>query len=180
MKVPLGNSRPLPDKPISSVLAVVRKGLREVRWLKIRLTNIGKPIRRGKNCYFGASAEVYIPGALVLGNNISFGSNVISQVNLNIGDDCLISSRVSFIGNDHYLFDQNLTAYFSGRTPPSKIVLEGNNFIGFGSTLLGSIKVGKDSIVAANSFVNKDVPENCIVAGIPAKVIRHRFEKVKS
>jgi len=164
-----------PDKPMNLVLSSIRKILREARWLKIKASNIGKKIKRGENCYFGKNAEIYIPESIELGNNISFGSNTISQVNLCVGNDCLVSSKVSFIGNDHELFDTNTTSYFSGRNPPSKITLEGNNFIGFGSTLLGNITIGKDSIVAANSFVNKDIPPNCIVAGVPARIIRNRY-----
>ena len=148
--------------------------MREVRWLKVSLANIGK-ITRGDNCYFGKNAEIYIPTALYFGNNISIGSNFICQVNLRIEDNSLISSQVSFIGNDHDLFDMNLTSYSSGRLAPANIILEGNNFIGFGAIILGNITIGKDSMVAAGALVNKNVPPNTIVAGIPAKKIGNRY-----
>lgn len=138
------------------------------------LTNTGK-ITRGDNCYFGKNSEIYIPIKLKLGNNISIGSNFTSQVNLTIENNCLISSQVSFIGNDHDLFDTNLTSYSSGRLAPSNIILEGNNFIGFGAIILGNVTIGKNSMVAAGALVNKDVPPNTIVAGIPAKIIGDRY-----
>ena len=164
-----------PDKPASSLKSRVRSLLRELRWLRVFLINRGK-ITRGNNCYFGRSAEIYIPEKLVIDDNVSIGSNFILQTNAKIGADTLISSRVSFIGNDHDLFSEGKTAYFSGRNPPATIVLEGNNFIGFGATILGSITIGKNSIVAACAFVNKDVPPNSIVAGVPAKVIGRRYK----
>jgi acetyltransferase-like isoleucine patch superfamily enzyme len=40
--------------------------------------------------------------------------------------------------------------------------------------------VGKGAIVAAGSVVTKPIPENAVAAGVPAKVIRSRFEKTKS
>lgn len=164
-----------PDKPAGQLKRRIRFFLRELRWLRVILMNRGK-IARGENCYFGSAAQIYVPEWLVMGQNISIGSNFILQTNARIGSDTLISSRVSFIGNDHDLFCKGKTAYFSGRSRPATILLEGNNFIGFGATILGSVTVGQDSIVAACAFVNKDVPPNSIVAGIPAKVIGRRYK----
>ncbi|WP_227645809.1 hypothetical protein [Klebsiella pneumoniae] len=53
--------------------------------------------------------------------------------------------------------------------------MEGDNFIGFGSVILGNVTIGKGAIVAACSFVNKDVPPNSVVGGVPAKVLRNRY-----
>jgi Serine acetyltransferase len=46
-----------------------------------------------------------------------------------------------------------------------------NVFIGSGTTILGNVRIGPNAIVAAGSVVNKDVPPNSIVGGVPAKVI---------
>lgn len=49
----------------------------------------------------------------------------------------------------------------------------GNNcFIGLGAKVLGKINVGNNVIIAPNAVVVKDVPDNAIVAGIPAKIIK--------
>lgn len=45
---------------------------------------------------------------------------------------------------------------------------------GGGSFVFGKIKIGNNVIIGANSVVNKDVPDNAIVAGVPAKVLRFR------
>lgn len=50
-------------------------------------------------------------------------------------------------------------------------------YAGANSVLLGGVKLGKNSYVGALSFVNKDVPEGAIVAGIPAKVLRIRTQE---
>ena len=50
----------------------------------------------------------------------------------------------------------------------------GNNvFIGMKSTILKGVHIGNNVIVGAGSVVVKDVPDNCIVAGNPAKIIRY-------
>lgn len=47
-----------------------------------------------------------------------------------------------------------------------------NCYIGVGVTILGPIKIGKNVTIAAGAVVNKDVPDNAVVAGVPAKVIK--------
>ena len=53
-----------------------------------------------------------------------------------------------------------------------KVVLKENCRIGSHSTILPDVTVGKNSVVGAHSLVNKDIPDNVIAFGVPAKVIR--------
>lgn len=52
-----------------------------------------------------------------------------------------------------------------------KVSIGNNVFIGMNSTILKGISIGNNVIIGANSLVNKDIPDNCVVAGNPAKVI---------
>ena len=56
------------------------------------------------------------------------------------------------------------------------ITLEGDNWIGARAILLKGITVGTGAVVAAGAVVTQDVPPYTIVDGIPARVIRHRFD----
>lgn len=49
-------------------------------------------------------------------------------------------------------------------------------YIGSGAKVLGPIKVGRGAVIGANSVVLKDVPENCVVVGIPARVIKENID----
>lgn len=57
-------------------------------------------------------------------------------------------------------------------TYPSKVVIGNNVWIGSGANILGGVTIGDNSIIAAGALVNKDVPSNVIVGGVPAKVIK--------
>ena len=59
-----------------------------------------------------------------------------------------------------------------GLSKVQKTKIEDNVFIGVNAVVLPGIKIGKGSTVGAGSVVNKDVPNNCTVAGTPAKIIR--------
>lgn len=109
------------------------------------------------------------------GCNITVGKNVFINSNCNfqdqggisIGDDSLIGHRVTLATLNHGIAaEERHTLY------PAPIVIGKNVWIGSGSTLLPGITVGDNAIVGAGSVVTKDVAENSVVAGVPAKEIR--------
>jgi serine O-acetyltransferase len=78
-----------------------------------------------------------------------------------LGDDCLIRHGVT-LGNTG-----------SGDAGGAPVI--GNRVdIGAGAKIIGRIKVGNDVIIGANAVVVRDVPDNAIVGGVPAKIIRMR------
>ncbi|HCX65078.1 MAG TPA: 2,3,4,5-tetrahydropyridine-2,6-dicarboxylate N-acetyltransferase [Eubacteriaceae bacterium] len=66
--------------------------------------------------------------------------------------------------------------------PPSStpVIIEDDVMIGANAVILEGVVVGKGSVVAAGSIVTKDVPENCVVAGSPAKVIKEIDDQTKA
>jgi len=58
-----------------------------------------------------------------------------------------------------------------------KIIIEENASIGSHSTIMPNVRIGKNSIVGAHSFVNMDIPPNSIAFGVPAKIIRKIEDK---
>ena len=85
---------------------------------------------------------------------INAKKGVIIEDEVQIGSHCSIYS-VSTIDNS------------SG-----KVVLKNNCRIGSHSTILPGVSIGKNSIIGAHSLVNKDIPDNVVAFGVPAKVVR--------
>jgi serine acetyltransferase len=56
------------------------------------------------------------------------------------------------------------------------IVVGDDVWIGYGATILSGVHIGQGAVVAAGALVAKDVPPYAIVGGVPAKVIKYRFE----
>ena len=67
---------------------------------------------------------------------------------------------------------------YASRRHAAKTVIGTHCFIGCGSIIMPNVTVGNHVIVAAGSVVTKDVPDNCIVAGNPAKVIKTGIETI--
>ena len=76
------------------------------------------------------------------------------------------------IGENCRIYQQVNIGYKDDKTP----ILEDNVSVACGATVLGGITLEKGSLVAAGAVVLKDVPENAIVAGVPAKIIGYKDE----
>lgn len=111
---------------------------------------------------------------------ISYGGN--SEF-LKIGNCCSIADEVTFLLGGGHRLDCVSTFPFRGKLvgdveamTKGPIVLEDDVWIGYGATVLSGVTLGKGSVVGAGALVCADVPSYAIVAGIPAKVIRYRFD----
>lgn len=95
---------------------------------------------------------------------IDHGTGIVVGATTQIGDDCLIYQGVTLGG----------TGVMQGKRHPT---LGNNVMVGSGAKVLGPIKIGDNSRVAANSVVLREVPENSTVVGIPGKIVRINGEK---
>ena len=57
-------------------------------------------------------------------------------------------------------------------TTNNPVIIGDNCYIGLGARIFGSVKIGNNVIIGANSVVTKDIPDSCIVGGIPAKILK--------
>lgn len=85
-----------------------------------------------------------------------------------------IAAGVTFITHDVSDNMLNNTAYIHGEKLPEKIgciEIMDNVFIGANSTILYDVRIGSNVIIGAGSMVTRDIPDNSVAAGVPAKVI---------
>ncbi len=165
------------DRKITSILVPIRKIIRSIRIFSLKISLIHKEVKIGSCSYISAGSLFQSPSFIRIGDRVSIGRNFFLQTNLKIGNDVLISSGVSLVGNDHDIKDKEKSVYSAKRLPESTVILEGDNLIGYGAIIVGNIRIGKGAIVAAGSVVTKSVPDFKIVAGIPAKIIKNRYQR---
>jgi acetyltransferase-like isoleucine patch superfamily enzyme len=112
---------------------------------------------------------------LRIGSNSAVGaySFIGAQGGIKIGNDVIMGPRVSFHAENHKYDDSQKPIRLQGESRRG-IVVEDDCWIGAGSIILDGVKIGTGCIVAAGSIVTKDVPAYSIVAGSPARIIKHR------
>ena len=103
---------------------------------------------------------------------------------LNIGNYVSIGPDVTFIpASDHDTGTVSTFPYktkiVSGETEAlskGDITVEDDVWIGYGSMILSGVTIGQGAVIAAGSVITKDIPPYSVSAGVPAKVIRYRFD----
>ena len=98
---------------------------------------------------------------------IDHGMGVVIGETTEIGDDCTIYQGVTLGG----------TGKDVGKRHPT---LGNNVMVGAGAKVLGPVKIGSNTKIAANAVVLHEVPENSTAVGIPAKVVKRNGEKVRN
>ncbi|MDD6325954.1 MAG: sugar O-acetyltransferase [Lachnospiraceae bacterium] len=119
----------------------------------------GVNIYVGKGCFVNYNCTFLDVAPITLGNGVWLGANVTLAT-----------------PNHPFLAEERLPAdYPDGNHDleyASPITIEDGCWICSSATICGGVTIGKNSIVAAGAVVNRDVPPNSIVAGVPARVIR--------
>ena len=78
------------------------------------------------------------------------------------------------IGRNCEVLPMVLIGKKSPDTKSKQVIIGDNCYISTGATILAPITIGNNVTIAAGAVVNKDVPDNCVVGGVPAKVIKYK------
>ena len=131
--------------------------------------------RVGKSFHVGKA--VSIGQGFVAGDFVYIGPHSQLPPHVHIGHYSSLSAQVAIVGSDHCYDKPGVPVVFSGR-PPSCVTTIGQDvLIGHGAILLRGISIGNGAVVGAGAIVTKDVPPYAIVVGVPAKVLRYRFDE---
>ena len=103
---------------------------------------------------------------------INMGCKFQDQGGIFIGDGALIGHNVVLATLNHAMSPNH-----RGTMIPAPIHIGRNVWIGSNATVLPGVTIGDGAIVAAGAVVTRDVPENTIVGGVPARVMRHLREE---
>lgn len=130
------------------------------------------------------------PGAIIretalIGNNCVIMMGAVINLGAEIGDRTMIDMNVVvggrvFVGVDCHIGAGTVLAGVIEPASALPVVIEDKVVIGANAVILEGVRIGKNSVVAAGAVVTKDVPENVVVAGTPARVIKNKDEKTDS
>jgi|SRR5690625_62673 len=112
-------------------------------------TDFGKNITIGKDVFFNTGCSFQDRGGI------------------SIGDGSLIGMNVTIATLNHGLDLETRNTTF-----PAPVIIRKNVWIGSNATILPGVTIGDNAVVAAGAVVTKDVPENTVVAGVPAEFIK--------
>lgn len=128
-------------------------------------------IRGAFSIFTGARVDVTKGAVLEIGSGyINHDVRLTCFGAITMGESVAIADGVTIRDTDnHTVFYDNGTVS-DGK--PKPIVIEDRVWIGLNATILKGVRIGEGSIIGAGSVVNRDIPANCLAAGVPARVVR--------
>lgn len=138
-------------------------------------------IELGDRTFVMHNAELHVfnfrdlPHAFIkVGARTFIGESVVirGQGGVTIGEAVLIGPAAQILAINHTFADPSIHIMDQGISGDG-IVIEDGAWIGAGAVILDGVRVGRGAVVGANSVVTRDVPSRSLVAGAPARVIKH-------
>lgn len=127
----------------------------------------GSYVLAGARIVAGPGATVAIGERTYLGRDLT----ILCSVRLEIGDDVMGSDRLVFVDTDVEPTQSGVPQAAQDR---GRAVRVGDGtFLGTGAMVLAGVTVGARCLVGAGAVLTEDVPDNCVVGGNPARIIRH-------
>lgn len=174
-----GEVIPLDDPQYPELFKVIRKAMRTTAKLNNLVTDEPEAINTVFSELIGKKVDetffLIPPFYSDFGENITIGKNVfvnhactfMDRGGITLEDNVLIGPKVNLITTNHPIDPAHRRA-----TVSQPIYIKKGAWIGVGATILPGVTIGENSIVAAGAVVSKDVPDNTIVGGVPAKIIK--------
>jgi len=169
----------LNDPGYPQLFKVIQKAIRTTAKLNTLVTDDQQEINAVFSELIGRKVDdtffIIPPFYTDFGENITIGKNVfvnhactfMDRGGIIIEDSVLIGPKVNLITTNHPIHPSERRATIS-----HPILIKKGAWIGAGAMILPGVTVGENAIVAAGAVVSKDVPDNVIVGGIPAKIIK--------
>ena len=137
--------------------------------LRTLAAGVGDNVRIEDNCYISR------PQNLTLGSNVSIWPMTYIEASggVTIGSDVSIAHGVTVMSEEHEFGSHDLPIKDQGKRY-APVVIENDVWIGAKAVILSGVTVHSGAVIGAGAVVTKDVPENAVVAGVPARVIKTR------
>jgi acetyltransferase-like isoleucine patch superfamily enzyme len=133
-------------------------------------------LRIGRWAWVGHGCKIRVhEGEVEIGAKTVMGQEctISAYQHVSIGRECILADRVMLIDFDHGVTEVERPIRLQGIY--KRDVHVGHNvWIGYGACVLRGVRVGDNSIVGTNSVLTRDVAENAVVGGVPARVLRMR------
>lgn len=133
-------------------------------------------LRIGRWAWIGHDTKIRVhEGEVEIGAKTVMGQEctISAYQHVSIGRECIIADRVMLIDFDHGMVEVERPIRLQGIY--KRDVRVGHNvWIGYGACVLRGAAVGENCVIGTNSVVTADVPDNAVVGGVPAKLIRMR------
>lgn len=150
--------------------AYIAWSVRSNKWTRVAV-GIGAQIHRGTSLHcndFRPGKRIVVGPRAFVDQYCFFSAGDL----IDVGSDCLIGPGCHLLGAGHAYADPTVAYAAAAVISYGCLVLEPNVWLGAGVTVMGNVRIGFGSVVAAGSLVRESVPPLCMVGGNPARILK--------
>ena len=140
-------------------------------WARQKVINIIRSFAPDINFATAIHPSAQIGKGTIIGKGVAIMANVVINSDSNIGDFTFLNTKSSA---DHDVIMENFSSLGPNVTLGGNVILGEYTAISIGATTKEKLKIGKHSIIGAGALLMSDCPDNVIMYGVPAKIIRDR------
>ena len=143
-----------------------------------RYVDIGDDVYLARDVWLNLVQESAVDASKIVlkrGCKIGRRSTISARNHIELGEDVLLAPAVLIMDHNHQYSDPTVPIHAQGVTNGGRITIEENCWIGYGAVICcarGELLVGRNSVIAANSVVTKNVPSYSVVGGNPARILK--------
>jgi acetyltransferase-like isoleucine patch superfamily enzyme len=147
-----------------------------LRFANLSLIQLGNGVTIHSNCWIHAlRGDADAPAAkVILRDNVCIGmdATISAAKKIEIGENVFTARNVYISDHGHEFHDVTLPTACQGIGHVSEVSIGADTWIGQNAVILPGVKIGRHCVIGANSVVNIDIPDYCVAAGVPARVVR--------
>lgn len=125
---------------------------------------LSKYVRAWRMYILHAKGYKNISSATVIESGVKLDK--LNRKGIHIGSGCLIASGTTILTHEHIFVKPDGSYYFKDT------YIGKNCFVGVNSLICPGVHIGNECVVGGGTIVTKDVPDNCMVVGVPAKIVK--------
>jgi acetyltransferase-like isoleucine patch superfamily enzyme len=180
---------------------MIKQGIKKMMGLCKTLVN---RVKAGRNVYIGFNGRIFNRGTMILGDNVSLrggrfhispgsclqidtGSDIgeystLSSHNLiKIGKNVLSGAHIFISDHNHEYRDISVPIMLQGVkcNKNDRVEIGDGVWLGTNVVVVGNVNIGKNCVIGANSVVTRDIPDYCVAAGAPCRILKRYNQETK-
>lgn len=159
---------------------VIKQGGYAARSLMVtnqHFIHIGKKVKIKKGyrieCYSKFAGKELKPN-IVIEDGVNIGNylTILGGATIRIGKDSIFAGNVTLVSENHGMNPEIETPYHAQPLSTGDVIIGEGCWLGQNVCVLPNVTIGKKCIIATSSVVTRNIPDYCIAAGVPARVIK--------
>jgi acetyltransferase-like isoleucine patch superfamily enzyme len=147
-----------------------------LRFANLSLIQLGSGVTIHSNCWIHAlrlDADTAVP-KIILKDRVCIGmdATISAAKRIEIGENVFTARNVYISDHGHEFHDVTKPTAQQGIGHVAEVSIGADTWIGQNAVILPGVKIGRHCVIGANSVVNDDIPDYCVAAGAPARVVR--------